>query len=71
MAMVVHYHGNRDRAEKTVQAITEAGGRAVAVGGDLADETAAARLFDVAEQEFGGIDVLVRTKPPAWTDGGR
>lgn len=61
MAVVVHYNGNRDRAEETVKAIVGAGGRAVAVSGDIADENAAGALFDVAEREFGGVDVLVHT----------
>jgi 3-oxoacyl-[acyl-carrier protein] reductase len=61
MAVVVHYNGNRDRADETVRAITEAGGRAVAVGGDIADEAAATEVFDVAAREFGGVDVLVHT----------
>lgn len=61
MAVVVHYNGNQDRAEETVKAITETGGRAVAVGADITDENAAAALFDAAEREFGGVDVLVHT----------
>lgn len=61
MAVVVHYHGNKERAEETVAAITASAGRAVAVGGDIAEEEPAAALFDVAEQEFGGVDVVVHT----------
>ncbi len=60
-AVVVHYNGNRKRAEETVAAVTERGGRAVAVGGDIAEEGTATALFDVAEQELGGVDVLVHT----------
>src|SRR5690606_457911 len=58
-AVVVHHNGNRQRAADTVAAITDAGGRAVAVGGDIAEEGTATALFDTAEQEFGGVDVLV------------
>lgn len=61
MAVVVHYAGNRDRAEETVAEIVSAGARAIAVGGDVADEHEMAAVFDVAEQEFGGVDVLVHT----------
>ncbi|GAB7037750.1 MULTISPECIES: SDR family oxidoreductase [Catenuloplanes] len=61
MAVVVHYNGNRERADEAVRAITDAGGRAVAAGGDISDEAAATALFDVAEREFGGVDVLVHT----------
>lgn len=60
-AVVVHYAGSRDRAEETAKAVTRAGGRAVLAGGDVADETAMAAVFDIAEQEFGGLDALVHT----------
>ncbi|SDK58590.1 3-oxoacyl-[acyl-carrier protein] reductase [Glycomyces sambucus] len=60
-AVLVHYAGNRARAEETVAAIEAAGGRALAAGGDVADETAMTELFDTAEREFGGLDVLVHT----------
>jgi 3-oxoacyl-[acyl-carrier protein] reductase len=61
LSVVVHYAGNRDRAQETVDTITRAGGQAVAVGGDVADEAAMADVFDLAEREFGGVDVLVHT----------
>lgn len=60
-AVVVHYAGNKDRAEETATAVTRAGGRAVVAGGDVADEAAMAAVFDVAEREFGGLDVVVHT----------
>ena len=55
------YAGNKERADETVAGIVSAGGRAIAVGGDVADETDMATLFDAAECEFGGVDVLVHT----------
>lgn len=61
LAVVVHYAGNAARAQEAVAAITAAGGRAIAVGGDVADENDMERLFDAAQAEFGGIDVLVHT----------
>lgn len=60
-AVVVHYNGNRQRADETVAEITAASGQAVAAGGDIADETAAAGVFDLAERTFGGVDVLVHS----------
>ena len=60
-ALVVHYAGNKDRAQETADAVTRAGGRAVIAGGDVADEAAMAAVFDVAEREFGGLDVVVHT----------
>jgi 3-oxoacyl-[acyl-carrier protein] reductase len=44
-----------------VTAITSAGGRAIAVRADVADENAVAALFDRAEAEFGGVDVVVNS----------
>jgi 3-oxoacyl-[acyl-carrier protein] reductase len=61
MAVAVHYAGNRDRAEGVVDAIVASGGRAIAVGGDVADEVAMAEAFAAVEAEFGGIDVVVHT----------
>jgi len=45
--------------EAAAASIREAGGRAVAVEADLTDADAPARLFDRAETEFGGVDILV------------
>ncbi|GAA3671061.1 SDR family oxidoreductase [Microbacterium marinilacus] len=61
LAVVVHYAGNKDRADETVASVVDAGGRAIAVGGDVADEHRMGAVFDAAEQEFGGVDVLVHT----------
>ncbi|WP_410809629.1 SDR family oxidoreductase [Micromonospora sp. 067-2] len=58
-AVVVNYASNTVEADAAVAAVTAAGGRAVAYQGDVADENAVAELFDVAEREFGGVDVVV------------
>ncbi|MEV0264719.1 SDR family oxidoreductase [Streptomyces sp. NPDC050617] len=58
-AVVVGYAGNRELAEAAVKEVTAAGGRAVAVRADVADERQTAALFDTAESEFGGVDVVV------------
>lgn len=60
-AVVVHYAGRKDRAEETVSAVEQAGGRAIAVAGDVADEVAMEAMFDAAERTFGGVDVVVHT----------
>jgi 3-oxoacyl-[acyl-carrier protein] reductase len=39
--------------------IEAAGGRALSVRADVSDPAAVARIFDAAEADFGGIDVLV------------
>lgn len=61
MAVVVNYTGKQPEADKTVTAITDGGGRAIAVKADVADEAAVAALFDQAEQAFGGVDVVVNS----------
>ncbi|MEU3979359.1 SDR family oxidoreductase [Streptomyces sp. NPDC026672] len=61
VAVGVHYAGNKARADETVAAVRELGGRAVAVGGDVADEQAMSAAFDTVEREFGGLDVVVNT----------
>ncbi|UOQ90542.1 SDR family oxidoreductase [Agromyces endophyticus] len=60
-AVAVHYAGNRAKADEIVKQVVAGGGRALAVGGDVADETAMEALFDRVEQEFGGLDVVVNT----------
>ncbi|RGE18568.1 SDR family oxidoreductase [Leucobacter sp. wl10] len=61
LAVVVHYAGNKSLADETAERIVSAGGRAITAGGDVADENAMAAVFDAAEKEFGGVDVLVHT----------
>ncbi|ANP51309.1 SDR family oxidoreductase [Streptomyces griseochromogenes] len=58
-AVVVGYAGNREPAEAAVEEAVAAGGRAVAVRADVADETQVAALFETAADEFGGVDVVV------------
>lgn len=58
-AVVINYSSRSAEADKAVAAIREAGGSAVAVQADVADEVAMAAVFDRAESEFGGVDVLV------------
>jgi len=60
-AVGVHYAGNQAKADTTVDSIRSAGGQAIAVGGDVADEVAMSAAFDAVEAEFGGIDVVVNT----------
>jgi 3-oxoacyl-[acyl-carrier protein] reductase len=60
-AVAVHYAGNAQRAQDIVDEVVAGGGRAIAVGGDVADENAMAAAFDAVETELGGIDVVVNT----------
>ncbi|MFI5963169.1 SDR family oxidoreductase [Streptomyces asoensis] len=61
MAVGVHYAGNKAAAEETVAAVEAAGGRAIAVDGDVADEGAMADAFSAVEEAFGGVDVVIHT----------
>ncbi|HET6295377.1 MAG TPA: SDR family oxidoreductase [Kribbella sp.] len=58
-AVVVTYGGSQAEADEAVKEVEQAGGRAIAVQADVADENAVAALFDQAEQSFGGVDVVV------------
>lgn len=46
-------------ADHVVSALVDAGGRAAATEADLSEVDAPPRLFDLAEHEFGPVDILV------------
>jgi NAD(P)-dependent dehydrogenase (short-subunit alcohol dehydrogenase family) len=58
-AVCVNYLRRRDAAESVVDAITAAGGRAVAVQGDVAIEADVVRLFEASDQRLGPLGALV------------
>jgi 3-oxoacyl-[acyl-carrier protein] reductase len=60
-SVAVHYAGNRAKADAVVASIVAAGGSALAVGGDVANEDAMQAAFDEVEATFGGVDVVVNT----------
>ena len=57
-AVAVNYRADEDGAKKTVKAIEDAGGRAIAIQGDVANG-ACEHLFDKAEAELGPVLALV------------
>jgi len=59
--VVVNYVGNSEKAEETVNEIKTAGGQALAIKGDVANEADVANLFEKALQVFGRIDVVVNS----------
>ncbi len=59
IAVVVNYATNAQAADDIVSQIAAAGGRAVAIKADIAAPDGMIRLFDAAEQNFGGTDILV------------
>lgn len=58
-AVVVNYASSQAGADAVVQAITTAGGRAIAVQGDVSKAEQAKGLIDAAVEKFGHLDVLV------------
>src|SRR4051812_10266613 len=60
-AVVASYAGNAERAEAVVAAAGDRGRSARTFRADLTDERETAALFDYAESELGGVDVVVNT----------
>jgi NAD(P)-dependent dehydrogenase (short-subunit alcohol dehydrogenase family) len=57
--VLVHYRSAREKAEALVEDIVGAGGRAEAIGADLADRSERAGLIAAAAAPFGPLTVLV------------
>jgi 3-oxoacyl-[acyl-carrier protein] reductase len=55
----VNYRQDADGAEAVVKEITDSGGRALALQGDVADPETAETLFKTLEDEYGPVLVLV------------
>jgi NAD(P)-dependent dehydrogenase (short-subunit alcohol dehydrogenase family) len=58
-SVCVNYLSRRDAADAVVAEITNAGGRAICVAGDIAKEGDVMRLFDEAQAKLGAISALV------------
>ena len=58
-AVVVNYSSSKEGADRIVGEITGNGGRALAVGANLAREADVRRLFAETQRAFGRLDVLV------------
>ncbi len=58
-SVVVNYASSREGADKVVAEITGKGGKAVAVGGDVAKAADVKALFDATQKAFGRLDILV------------
>jgi len=57
--VAVHYHGSRAAAEEVVEEIRSAGGEAVALQADLAQEQQVLQLLPEAERALGPVTLLV------------
>ncbi|SIQ90923.1 SDR family oxidoreductase [Micromonospora avicenniae] len=58
-ALVVNYADNKADADATMAALAGIGAKAISFQADVADENAVSAMFDAAEREFGGVDVVV------------
>jgi 3-oxoacyl-[acyl-carrier protein] reductase len=58
-SVVVNYASSKSGADAVVERITKAGGKAIAVGGSVAEPAEIASLIDATVKAFGHIDVLV------------
>ena len=58
-SVVVNYASSKSGARTVVDAITEAGGKAVAVKGDVSKASEAEGIIDAAIKNYGRLDILV------------
>jgi 3-oxoacyl-[acyl-carrier protein] reductase len=58
-SVVVNYSSSKDGADKVVKAITEKGGKAIAVQGDVSKQADIARLFAETKKVYGKLNILV------------
>ena len=58
-AVVANFSSSREGADRVVAAITKAGGKAIAVQGDMSKSADVERLFGETKKVFGQVDVLV------------
>jgi 3-oxoacyl-[acyl-carrier protein] reductase len=58
-SVVVNYSSSKAGADKVVAAIAAAGGKAVAVQGDVSQQADITRLFAETKNAFGKLDILV------------
>lgn len=52
-AVAVHYSGNKFKADTVVNDIVKQGGKAISIGGDVADEKVMQEVFDIVEERWG------------------
>src|SRR6201995_3152643 len=58
-SVVVNYASSKAGADAVVKSITAAGGKAVAVGGDVSQAAQAQGIIDAAIKNYGRLDILV------------
>jgi NAD(P)-dependent dehydrogenase (short-subunit alcohol dehydrogenase family) len=58
-AVAVNYHSNAEAADAVVRQIRDAGGHAIAVQADVADEAQVLRMYAQVDEELGRLDALI------------
>jgi 3-oxoacyl-[acyl-carrier protein] reductase len=58
-SVVVNYASSKEGADKVVAAIVAAGGKAIAVQGDVSKQADITRLFAETKKAYGKLDILV------------
>lgn len=57
--VVVNYASSKEDADRVVKEITDYGGMAISVQGDVSNEADVVRLFEETKKAFGTLDILV------------
>jgi 3-oxoacyl-[acyl-carrier protein] reductase len=57
--VAVNYRSGKDKADEVVKGIVAKGGKAIALGGDVADFAQATTLVEQTIKELGGLHILV------------
>jgi 3-oxoacyl-[acyl-carrier protein] reductase len=65
-AVAVNYKTRADEADRLVQEIRASGGKAFAIGADIADAARIEPLFEAAERELGPVSILVNNAGTAY-----
>ena len=60
-AVVVNFAGSASKADEVVRLIESAGGKALAVQGDVSDSASMEALFDKTQDQSGHVDVVVHS----------
>jgi 3-oxoacyl-[acyl-carrier protein] reductase len=58
-AVAVNYASDKEGAQRTVSEITKAGGKAIAIQGDVARAADVKRIFEETKKSLGSVDILV------------
>jgi 3-oxoacyl-[acyl-carrier protein] reductase len=58
-AVVVNYASSKEGADRVVAEITDKGGKAIAVQGDVSKQADITKVFEAAKKTFGRLDILV------------